>query len=366
MIVAKTLNPENSSDNRPFFRISYFFNQGNYICVAVVMLFLSVIRSGVRIAYNLDIYRADSLTFPDIGAYYKSSLVMPITTKIFALDSSLKWITFYSLCTALTIFLAAYLVFRLNATHNVRLLFALVLFSQLQIILLTELGKFDLFLILGSMILILSKSLPFQFLGALTITMGNFEQSIVLFGALALLSLSTDNQLSFKRYASIGAAAITCQFFALNAAYGSWSADGGDSRLNWLTNNWSQFLKANVASLPTLIYSGYGACWILVAIYISKGSTAKNRVINFTCLVLIPFGMTLITFDGTRIWVIISAPLLLVVLQSFASLEHEFSPRFQITVPIIVLMSLLTPALNVEVQGKIKIPYLHLWNFLSS
>jgi len=365
-IDANALIQANSSESSISFRISRFFNLGNYVVVAFIIFFLTTVRSGIRIAYNLDIYRADSLAFPKIGAYYKSSLIMPITTKLFHLDSLPKWITFHVLITILTLLIVAYLIFRLHATHNTRLLIALVLFSQLQVVMLTELGKFDLYLIFGSILLILNKSIPIQFLGALTIAMGNFEQAIVLLGTLALFSLSTDNQLSFKRYASIGTSAVMFQFLALNTAYGSWSAEGGDSRLNWLTNNWWRFIKANVASLPTLIYSGYGACWILIAIYISKGSTVRNRLINFMCLILIPLIMTLITFDGTRIWVIISAPLLLVVLRSFASLEPIFSTKFQISVPVVVFIGLLTPALNVEVEGKIKIPYLHLWNLLSS
>ena len=224
-------------------RISRFFNQGNFAVVTIALVLLTAIRSGIRIAYNLDIYRDDSLAFPKIGAYYKSSLIMPITTKLFGLDSSSKWITFYGLATAFTILFVSFLVFRLNATHNTRLLLALVLFSQLQVIMFTELGKFDLFLILGSIILVFGKSLPTQLIGALSITMGNFEQSMVLLAALALFSISTDNQLSFKRYAFIGATAVAFQFFALNAAYGSWSAVGGDSRFNWLTGNWFRFLR---------------------------------------------------------------------------------------------------------------------------
>jgi hypothetical protein len=347
-------------------RISRFFNQGNFAVVAMALVLLTAIRSGIRIAYNLDIYRADSLAFPKIDAYYKSSLIMPITTKLFGLDSSSKWITFYGLVTAFTILFVSFLVFRLNATHNTRLLLALVLFSQLQVIMFTELGKFDLFLILGSIILIFGKSLPTQLIGALAITMGNFEQSIVLLGALALFSISTDNQLSFKRYAFIGATAVAFQFFALNAAYNSWSAVGGDSRFNWLTGNWFRFFKANLASLPTLIYSGYGACWLLIVFYISKGSTTKNKLIHFSCLILIPLVLTLTTFDGTRIWVIISAPLLLVVIKSFATLDSSFSSKFFWTVPTVVIAGLLMPALNVEVEGKVKIPYLHLFNILSS
>ena len=196
--------------------------------------------------------------------------------------------------------------------------------------------------------------------------MGNFEQSIVILAVLLLFSLSTDNDLKFKRLASISTIAVTSQYLFLNLAYGAWAANGGDSRLNWFTANWLRFLKANVASLPTLIYSGYGACWIIVAIYISKGSTTRNRFIHFTCLIFMPLAMTLTTFDGTRIWVLISAPMLLVVLQSFTSLKSPLFPKFQPSVLFVVFIGLLTPALNVEVEGKIKIPYLHLWNILSN
>ena len=89
-------------------------------------------------------------------------------------------------------------------------------------------------------------------------------------------------------------------------------------------------------------------------------------MVHFSCLILIPLVLTLTTFDGTRIWVIISAPLLLVVIQSFATLGSSLSTKFPWTVPTVVLTGLLMPALNVEVEGKIKIPYLHLLNILSN
>ncbi len=358
--------PTDYPQNLKALRISRFFNHGNYVVVVVAMIILATIRSGIRLAANLDVYRSDSLTFPNISFFYKSSLIMPLTTQLFGLNTSVRWIVFYSLATILTIALLATFTFRLRTTYDARILFALVIFSQLQVIMLTELGKFDLFLILGSIILIFGRTFPIQLLGALSITMGNFEQSIVVLGALLLFSLSTDNDLKFKRLASISTIAVTSQYLFLNLAYGAWAADGGDSRLNWFTANWLRFLKANVASLPTLIYSGYGACWIIVAIYISQGSTTRNSFIHFTSLIFIPLAITLTTFDGTRIWVLISAPLLLVVLQSFTSLKSQLGPKFQPSVLFVVFIGLLTPALNVEVEGKMKIPYLHLWNMLSN
>jgi len=366
VIDSKTLSSADYPQNPKTTRISRFFSQGNFVVVVVAMIILSTIRSGIRLGANLDVYRSDSLAFPNIPFFYKSSLIMPITTQLFGLDNSIRWIAFYSLVTLLTLAITATFVFRLRTTNNARMLFALIVFSQLHVIMLTELGKFDLFLILGSIVLIFGRTFPFQLLGALSITMGNFEQSIVVLGALLLFSLSTDNDLKFRRLASIGTIAVISQYLFLDLAYGSWSADGGDSRLNWFTANWFRFLKANVASLPTLIYSGYGACWVIIAIYISKGSTTRNRFIHFTCLIFIPLAITLTTFDGTRIWVLISAPLLLVALQSFTSLKSPLFPKFQPSVLFVVFIGLLTPALIVEVEGKIKIPYLHLWNMLSN
>lgn len=325
-IDAKALASADYLQNPKTARISRFFNHGNYVVVAVAIIILSIIRSDIRLAANLDVYRSDSLAFPNISVFHKSSLILPLTTQLFGLNTSVRWIVFYSLATILTLALLATFTFRLRTTYDARILFALVVISQLQIIMLTELGKFDLFLILGSIILIFGRTFPIQLLGALSITMGNFEQSIVIFGALLVFSLSTDNNLKIRRLASISTIAVTSQYLILNLAYGTWSFSGGDSRLNWFTGNWFRFLKANVASLPTLIYSGYGACWIIVGIYISRGSTARNRFIHFTCLIFMPLAMTLTTFDGTRIWVLISAPLLLVVLQSFTSLKSPLFP----------------------------------------
>ena len=348
------------------FRFFRFFNEGNYLFLTITLVMLTTLRSGIILARNLELYRNDSIAFPSISAYYKSSLIMPITTKLFGLSSSITWVCFYGFVTFLTFVSIALFVFRLRNSHNPRLLIALIFFSQLQVIMMTEMGKFDLFLILGAIILVFGYSLPVQLLGALSIAMGNFEQSIIVLGGLTLFSLSADNSLRFKRIATISSIALASQYVALNLAYGSWAAEDGDSRFNWLTANWFRFFKANIASLPTLIYSGYGACWILILIYLKRSSTAKNFIINVTCLIFIPLFITLTTFDGTRICVLISAPMLLVTLRSFSSLPSEYSTKFQFSAGHFICLALLTPAINVEMEGRIKIPYLHLWNVLST
>jgi hypothetical protein len=337
----------------------------SYWKFALLVVSITSLRSGVRIASNLETYLEESLSFPNMTSFFKSSLVMPLITKALSIDTTNYWILVYGLI--VLSFISVLLIGIRTAKHqlNKKLIITLFFFSQLQVIVFTEIGKFDLFLIMGATCLILFDGNTVKLVGALLMTMGNFEQAIAAFFVLIIYSLSSDNDLKTRRMLSITSIAVVVQFCFLNIAYGKWSFNGGDSRYNWLAENGVRYFKSNISSLPTLLYSGYGIIWILVIITILRSSSILNLSLHFICLVMIPFVLTMTTFDGTRVWVIITAPLTLHLIRIFSAEKAEIFGR-KIFVSIVFLIGMLTPALNVEVMGSVKKPYLHLFDTFKS
>jgi hypothetical protein len=292
-------------------------------------------------------------------------LAMPLIAKALSIGTTDYWILVYGLI-ALS-FISVLLIGIRTAKYqlNKKLVITLFFFSQLQVIVFTEIGKFDLFLIMGATCLILFNSNTAKLVGALLMTMGNFEQAIAAFFVLTIYSLSSDNNLKTKKILMITTSAVFIQFYLLNRAYGKWSFSNGDSRFNWLVDNGARYFKANISSFPILIFSGYGIIWILVLITILRSSSILNLTLHFISLVIIPFALTMTTFDGTRVWVIITAPLTLHLIRSFSAEKAEIFGS-KIFVSIVLLIGLLTPALNVEVIGSVKKPYLHLFDTFKS
>ena len=340
-------------------------SKSSYWKFAILALTLTSLRSGVRIASNLETYLEGSLAFPNLTYFYKSSLAMPLIAQALSLDTTDHWIIAYGLIAIAFIFVFLIGVRASKYEVNKKLLVTLFFFSQLQVIVFTEIGKFDLFLIMGATCLILFDGNTTKLFGALLMTMGNFEQAIAAFFVLTIYSLSSDNNLKTRKILLITSSAALIQFYLLNKAYGKWTFSDGDSRFNWLLENGTRHFKANISSFPLLMFSGYGIIWTLVIITILRSSSILNFSCHVISLVIIPFALTMTTFDGTRVWVIVTAPLTLHLIRYFSALKAEIYGK-KIFVSIVLAIGLLTPALNVEVIGSVKKPYLHLFDLFES
>ena len=105
--------------------------------------------------------------------------------------------------------------------------------------------------------------------------------------------------------------------------------------------------------------------WILVIMTILRSSSLLNLSLHLISLVVVPFALTMTTFDGTRVWVIVSAPLTLHLIRFFSTDKAEIYGK-RILVSFVLVSGLLTPALNVEVVGSVKKPYFHLFELFES
>lgn len=345
--------------------IQFVENTNSYWKFALLVVTLTSLRSGVRVASNLGTYLEASLAFPNLPYFYKSSLAMPLIAQALSLDTTDRWIIVYGLITLSLICVFLIGIWNIKQDVNRKLLVTLFFFSQLQVIALTEIGKFDLFVIAGATCLILFDGYSTKLVGALLMTMGNFEQAVAAFLILIIYSMSSDNNLKTRKIVLITSSATFIQFFLLNRAYGGWSLSSGDSRLNWLIENGVRYFKANISSFPILMYSGYGIIWILVILFILKSSSLLNLSLHVISLVIVPFALTMTTFDGTRVWVIITAPLTLHLIRHYSSVKTEAYGKKNY-VAITLAIGLLTPALNVEVIGSVKKPYMHIFNLFES
>ena len=69
----------------------------SYWKFALLVVTITSLRSGVRIASNLETYLDAALAFPNLTHYFKSSLAMPLIAQALSLDTTDRWILVYGL-----------------------------------------------------------------------------------------------------------------------------------------------------------------------------------------------------------------------------------------------------------------------------
>jgi len=195
------------------------------------------------------------------------------------------------------------------------------------------------------------------------IALGNFEHFIVIGITLTFLLPSCDlrHRPNFY-YFSFVLTAVT--HLAIQKFYfGRIVLFENDSRATWLSDNALTFSLGNLTSLPVLLFSCFGTLWLVVARIIQSSDRIKVALMRFSGLILIPLLLTIATADGTRVFVSLSTVGLALMTRTLAQRESSHEELLSKLGAYVFLATLFMPALNVEVLGKIKQPYVDLTRF---
>jgi hypothetical protein len=330
--------------------------------IAYAAIIITFLKSGFRITYNLDTFR-DSITNFRATAYWRTSLALPLFANLFNLRSQVSWIIAYAalaLCLVLLL-LAYYYIF--DRTISGLFVCTCLASSQVLVVAFTEIGRFDIFVLLGSVLVGLFDSRILIVIGASMIALGNFEHFIVIGITLTFLLPSCDlrHRPNFY-YFTFVLTALT--HLAIQKFYfGRIVLFENDSRATWLSNNALTFSLGNLTSLPVLLFSCFGTLWLVVARIIQSSDRIKVALMRFSGLILIPLLLTFATADGTRVFVSLSTVGLALMTRTLAQRESSHEELLSKLGVYVFLATLFMPALNVEVLGKIKQPYVDLTRF---
>lgn len=264
---------------------------------------------------------------------------------------------------ALTLFgfvLGNVLVFKkLNQLGRTRFVVQVFLLYSLSGTLVLWFGKSDMWLFVFSTLLVLyRRHLLASFVLAFLMGMTHFEQSVVILGMLGLISLA---EIGREKEVKGVVLSFLVALFGIVMAKASmslffwWNQFGGfESRLDYvLAHGYEVYVKPALANVVVFLFSLLGVFW-LVFFQLSTALVAQYRLYKWVAWLafLMAMGVSLFTFDTTRVFSIVFWPFIVYMLMEVPKekLKEVLSEKLM---PMLIAFSLLFPVIQLKMSGSL-------------
>jgi len=277
--------------------------------------------------------------------------------KLFAIDTRLSWMVLHAVLTGLFIILAAFLVSREKLSNiQKRALFILILSSALTMMLMQEIGYFDVITIIGALTLAFGNSMAIRILGTIVMCSGNTPQTLIatlLFGTLISLTQNRKKyDIDLRLFIPF---VVACIIWILERLW----LGGLGREAEFGPGMWLYSTKGFLIASPLYLYALLGPIWFIAptAAEKMKGFTPKRLFLIFTVLILVPALFGIVTTESTRDALCIMSPALLWFFKYLVSERQLVLSRIQI------LALALMPSFLVWREGAIVEPWSVLQRF---
>lgn len=281
-----------------------FYKQCAFVLVAYVF------KNGLSDeAMNVrDAYLPASKALPEPIAYFSASIGNLMLARAFGVETVNQWIVLHLFFLIFVVLATCVLVHRsqlVNPGVLIIFIFSLSSISSLA----GSLGKYDPVTFLGGIIFILARKNHFSLFGAVIMSLGNPEQSIL--ACLVLLVLSKVQYFVEWRRRALNGLIIACVIYLVIQF---WMILHGvvSNRVTLLPYFLELSLTNFVRSPFSNMWSWFGIAWFIIislVVYFSR----RDRNLLIISILVIPSFVTVITADGARVFSLIVLPSLLVI-----------------------------------------------------
>ena len=229
--------------------------------------------------------------------------------KILGVESRSTWILLHIFLT-ITFFILLFLLVSMEniPNHKKRNIYFLILVSPIPMLLMQEIGYYDVITMIGSLIFAFRNDLKIRLLGTVILCAGNTPQALVitlLFGLFLHFMSFPSKKFDFKVFAPFIFASTIWILERL------WlSGLGRVSEYNY--GQWSYSFKGFLIASPLFLYALLGPLWLIS--FNALDSLQEFKVIKkmkiFFCLLFIPSLFGIFTSDSSRDSLCIMAPML--------------------------------------------------------
>ena len=231
--------------------------------------------------------------------------------KLLSIDSRVSWMVLHGLLTVFFFLLVAFFISREKLFDSQkRTLFTLILASALSMMLMQEIGYFDVITILGALILAFGNNMTVKILGTIVMCSGNTPQALIatlLLGTLvSLTQIQRRNVFEIKLFTPFMVALVIwiLERFWL----------GGEGReAEFGPGMWLYSSKGFLIASPLYLYALLGPIWLIAPAVMEKLRIFSPRRIFLVIvvLILIPALFGIVTTESTRDALCIMSPALL-------------------------------------------------------
>lgn len=286
------------------------FNWMSYYLLPLI--FLLILRNGINF-WGYDYYAiAWAKEWPrPVSQFSVENSGNLMLAKLLSIDSRVSWMVLHGSLTVLFFLLAALFISREKLVNSQkRTLFLLILASALSMMLMQEIGYFDVITIIGALILAFGNNTTVKILGTVVMCSGNTPQALIatlLLGTLvSLTQFRKKNIFEFNLFLPFIVTLIIWIFERF------WL--GGEGReAEFGPGMWLYSSKGFLIASPLYLYALLGPIWLIAPAVMEKLSVFSPRRIFLimVVLILIPALFGIVTTESTRDALCIMSPALL-------------------------------------------------------
>lgn len=299
------------------------------ILVSIVVA-IGVLRNGIRFSPWEPSIDLALVALPSAANYNSSAIFSLVIAAV--IPSSLKGGALVTLIPQLvTLILVALLlrrrlIFDTHGRASKAQLWAVILAFSLSPIatLLMGNGGFarDWVPLLGLAIFVTACSRPIAIAGVVLASLGNPEQTVF---ALAIVLIATWSP-ALRNYRRITVHGLMASFVIFIPVQIWQAASGSDSRAVFLIRNWNETLGNFAPDIYIAAYASFSASWVIVVLWLAN---SRHVGIIWPILLGLFLGYVImaLTTDGTRVFTIVTSPLLLMAILSIVQAPEELVGR---------------------------------------
>jgi hypothetical protein len=319
--------------------------QSTFVVVAFLGL-VTVLRTGV-VEYRQPLQLEIAEAFPrPVTSYRGGAVISPILANVFGVDSEPSWFLLHLAATA-ALFAALILLIwrRFPSTHQRLFVTAVVLASGLPVTALVRVGHYDIWLHIGALLVVFSKTPIGTAAGGLLMGFTNVEQTAVALVTLGVVVALLD-PLVLRRLAAAGGGLVVA-WASIRGWYAAYDVPT-ESRADFFGENLRASLQGFKRSAPVQAYSWFSAAWIAVL-------SIAIRPLVLVALIALPALSAITTVDGTRVFVACVLPAFLFLVANAA--DHFNRQELEKLTVWTVIVMCVTPGLSTFVDGMIVMPW---------
>lgn len=325
---------------------------GARLVVLAAFVCYVIVRAGLRPTDGLQAYVDLARGFPDsVESFMRTSLFHPMLGRLLGLNTRPSWMYGYLLLIAGTL-IVVYLQLKKVTNNRVQVLM-LVLLGSFGTSFFIQVGHYDTLIIIGSLLLVTTRNPFVQFCAVAVMVGANVELAIVSLLMLALVCAVIETAISVARVVVMGASSVSVWYFVSLQLFGSETLT--DGRAGFFIDQLKSSLVLNSRTVPLLIFSFYGLCWVPLVLIVASTSTRSKQAVLVLALVIIPSAFTFLTLDGTRVFASLAAASFTAALTASSDRLAERYPSMYRSKPIL-LASLFIPSVW-SYLGDIRAPH---------
>lgn len=241
----------------------------------------------------------------------------------------------------------------------------LIALSPAFVMMIQTVGHNDMFMLAGSLLVVLARRRPLIVLGAILAALGNPEHALISALCLTLVSFAVDrDRLRWRTAAYLGVSAVI--FIGVQV----WQRVEGSSgsrlqRLLDLSGTTLPSVRAFLDGWPIAIYSWLGPLWIVVVL-ILWSLRERRAMLAALAVIIIPGLCTIVTLDGTRVFVSIGLAALVALIAGTFRLQWSGRPPTARLLGAMLAALVVFPAIFVVAhdQRYVRLPYHETITFL--